>query len=312
MNVDRKEPPPPAMRRRAAAALLTRIDELTVNPSAAPSAPCRVAGGVTPLTMCGRGRCGVVRPVPRATAPAGPDGPPRLSPAWPARTFACNPSACCGRFFLLTPPAELADLFGLAGLVGVSPHYNIAPTQPVLAVGLDKAGLGRGNLPMGLVARWASDAKLAPINARSETAAVKPTFAEPFRKRRCLIPASGFYEWMRQGKAKQPYCFRLTDDRPFAFAGLWEAWRPDSGPPLLTCAILTTAANELVRPVHDRMPVILDPRHYDLWIDRAVRSRRSWPTLLRPFPAERMRAYPVIDMGERPRHDDARCLEPAA
>lgn len=92
------------------------------------------------------------------------------------------------------------------------------------------------------------------------------------RKRRCLIPASGFFEWRREGKAKQPFAFRLADDKPFAFVGIWEAWRPESGPPLLTCAILTTTANERVRPVHNRMPIILDPRHYDSWIDRNVQE----------------------------------------
>ena len=153
--------------------------------------------------------------------------------------------------------------------------------------------------------------KPGPINARSETAADKPTFAEAFRNRRCLIPASGFFEWMRQGKAKQPFAFRLADDKPFAFAGIWEAWRPESGPPLLTCAILTTAANDLVKPVHDRMPVILDRRHFGTWIDRAVQEPAALAPMLRPFAADRMRAYPVSQIVNSPRNDDARCLEPA-
>jgi putative SOS response-associated peptidase YedK len=163
-----------------------------------------------------------------------------------------------------------------------------------------------------LIPRWANDTKLAPINARSETAADKPMFAEALRQRRCLIPASGFFEWVRRGKAKQPYCFRMTDDRPFAFAGIWEAWRPESGPPLLTCAILTTTANELVRPVHDRMPVIVEPRHYDLWIDRQVQEPAQLTEVLRPLPADAMRAYAVNPWVNDARHDDARCLEPAA
>ncbi len=164
-------------------------------------------------------------------------------------------SLMCGRFFLLASPPELADLFGLADVPDAAPRYNIAPTQPVMAVGLDKAGLPAvASLRWGLVPRWAHDTKLAPINARSETAADKPMFAEAIRKRRCLIPASGFFEWLRRGKAKQPFCHRMADDWPFAFAGIWEAWRPESGPPLLTCAILTTAANDLVRPIHDRKP----------------------------------------------------------
>ena len=218
----------------------------------------------------------------------------------------------CGRYYLLTPPAELADLFQLTDVPEAAPRYNIAPSQQILAVGLDKVGLPAvASFRWGLVPRWAADAKLAPINARSETAADKPMFAEALRKRRCLIPASGFFEWLRQGMAKQPFAIRLADDRPFAFAGLWEAWRPESGPPLLTCCILTTAANDLVRPVHDRMPVILDPRHYGTWVDRAVQEPADLAPMLRPFAAERIRVYPVTPWVNSPWNDDPRCLEPA-
>ena len=130
----------------------------------------------------------------------------------------------CGRFFLLRSEADFARLFRL----GVSPdfvsRYNIAPTQTVLAVGPDRDGRPAvATFRWGMVPRWAADAKRAPINARVETVADKPTFAEAFRKRRCLIPASGFYEWKREGKAKRPYAVRLADGRPFAFAGLWES-----------------------------------------------------------------------------------------
>ena len=111
---------------------------------------------------------------------------------------------------------------------------------------------------------------------------------------------------------KQPFCFGLADGRPFAFAGLWEAWRPETGPPLLTCCILTTAANELVRPAHDRMPVILEPRYFGRWLDRAVQEPRDLAPLLRPFTADRMTAYAVSPWVNDARHEDARCLEPAA
>ena len=219
----------------------------------------------------------------------------------------------CGRYYLLAPPAELAGLFGLADVPDASPRYNIAPTQPVLAVGPDRAGLPAvASFRWGLVPPWSAGPKPGPINARAETAADKPTFAEAFRRRRCLIPASGFFEWSRRGKVKQPFAIRLADGRPFAFAGLWEAWRPESGPPLLTCALLTTAANELLRPVHDRMPVILDPRHFGLWTDRAVREPAELAPLLRPFAADRMRACPVDPWVNDARHDDPRCLGPAA
>ena len=219
----------------------------------------------------------------------------------------------CGRYFLLNSHPEFAEMFQLGGMPDLAPRYNIAPTQPVLAVGLDKGGKPAvATFRWGLIPRWTADTKLAPINARAEPAADKPAFAEALRKRRCLIPASGFFEWLRQGKAKQPFAFRLADDRPFAFAGIWEAWHPESGPPLLTCAILTTAANELVRPVHDRMPIILDPRHYDLWMDRAVQEPAELADVLRPIPADAMRVYAVSSWVNDARHDDARCLELAA
>jgi putative SOS response-associated peptidase YedK len=209
----------------------------------------------------------------------------------------------CGRFYFL-PPAEAADLFQLANVPDLAPRWNIAPTQTVLAIGLDKAGRrDTATFKWGLSPRWATDAKLVPINARSEAAADKPLFAEALRRRRCLIPADGFYEWLRQGRAKQPFAFRRADDRAFAFAGIWEAWRPESGPALLTCAILTTAANELVRPVHDRMPVIVEPRHYDLWIDRGVQEPAKLADVLRPFSAGAMRAYgvsPWVNDARRP------------
>ncbi len=218
----------------------------------------------------------------------------------------------CGRFFLLASSTDLADLFGLDDVPDLLPRYNIAPTQTVLTVGLSKEGRpAAATFRWGIVPPWAADPKPGPINARTETVADKPTFAEAIRKRRCLIPASGLFEWSRQGKAKQPFAIRMADDKPFAFAGIWEAWRPESGPPLLTCAILTTEANELVKPVHNRMPVILEPRHFGTWIDRDVQKPATLALMLRPFAADRMLAYPVSPLVNNPRNDDARCIEPA-
>jgi putative SOS response-associated peptidase YedK len=217
----------------------------------------------------------------------------------------------CGRFFILANPAELADLFQLANVPDTAPPYNIAPTQSVLTIGADRAGLPAAAFcRWGLVAPWASDAKPGPINARSETVADKPTFAEPIRKRRCLIPASGFYEWLRRGKAKQPYAFRLADDRPFAFAGLWERWEGPDGP-VETCCILTTEANELVRPAHDRMPVMLERPNFEQWLDPAEQDTEALGWMLRPYRADAMRAYPVSPLVNNPKNDDARCIEPA-
>jgi len=150
----------------------------------------------------------------------------------------------CGRFSLFTPTPVLAEAFDLAGLPELAPRYNIAPTQPVAAVRSGEAGRQLVRLRWGLVAPWARDTKVAPTNARSETAADKPLFRAALRKRRCLVPASGFYEWLALagGRRKQPYCFRPGDERPWAFAGLWERWQGPDGP-VESCAILTTEAN---------------------------------------------------------------------
>ena len=165
--------------------------------------------------------------------------------------------------------------------------------------------------PAGLIPSWAKDAKFAPINARAETAADKPTFRHAMRKRRCLIPSNGFYEWMKTGKTKQPFCFRLNDDKPFAFAGLWERWEGADGP-VETMCILTTEANDLVRPVHDRMPVMLERTNFEQWLDLAEQDAAGLTWMLRPYRAEAMRAYPVSSLVNSPKNDDARCLEPAA
>ena len=154
------------------------------------------------------------------------------------------------------------------------------------------------------------DAKFAPINARSETAADKPTFRHAMRKRRCLVPADGFFEWMRQGKAKQPFCFRLVEDRPFALAGLWDRWEGPSGL-VETCCILTTEANGLVRPAHDRMPVMLERTNFEQWLDPAEQDADTLAWMLRPYGADAMRAYLVSPLVNSPKNDDVRCLEPA-
>jgi putative SOS response-associated peptidase YedK len=217
----------------------------------------------------------------------------------------------CGSFYLFSSGSVVADLFGLACPVKVAPRYNIAPSQPIAVVRRGEHGLELNPLRWGFIPSWAKDGKFAPINARSETASDKPTFRHAMRKRRCLIPADGFYEWMRQGKAKQPFCFRLDDDKAFAFAGLWERWEGPSGP-VETCCILTTAANELVRPAHDRMPVMLERSCFEQWLDPAEQDAEALTWMLRPYRAEAMRAYPVSPLVNSPKNDDAPCLEPRA
>jgi putative SOS response-associated peptidase YedK len=161
-----------------------------------------------------------------------------------------------------------------------------------------------------MVPRWASDAKKAPINARAETAADKPFFADCLRHRRCLVPTDGFYEWQRQGKHKRPFAFRLWDDRPFAFAGLWDVWGSPPGT-LATFCILTTEANELVRPVHDRMPVIVPRERYGLWLSREVQEPAELAPVLRPYPADAMHVTPLRPTVNDPKNDGPECLQPA-
>jgi len=145
------------------------------------------------------------------------------------------------------------------------------------------------------------------INARSETAATKPAFRDALKSRRCLIPVDGFYEWARTQKAKQPYCFEVNDGELFAFAGLWDRWRNPSGNTVETCSILTTTPNAVTSPVHDRMPVILDPDCYDLWLDPGMMNVAAASELLKPFDAQQMRCYPVSTRINHVANDDAEC-----
>ncbi|MCS7040325.1 MAG: SOS response-associated peptidase, partial [Anaerolineae bacterium] len=178
----------------------------------------------------------------------------------------------CGRFTLTASGDELASLFDLEQAPNLEPRYNIAPTQPVAVVRLDREGRRREFTLMrwGLIPSWAKDIHIGNrlINARAETLTEKPAFRTAFRRRRCLIPANGFYEWQKPTAGrKQPYFIGLPDRRPFAFAGLWEHWEGADGSVLDSCAIITTAANERVRVLHDRMPVILERTDFGDWLD---------------------------------------------
>ena len=150
------------------------------------------------------------------------------------------------------------------------------------------------------------------INARAETLAEKPSFRVSLGRRRCLILADGFYEWQAVGKKKVPYFIRLLDDRPFAFAGLWESWQGPDHTLVESCTIITTEANSLMRPIHDRMPVILPSECHQRWLDPALRDTAAVTPLLRPYPAQDMTAAPVSAYVNSPAHDDPRCIEPAA
>ena len=226
----------------------------------------------------------------------------------------------CGRFTQRMTWRELHERMDLIGTpLNLRPRYNVAPGQDIAVVRPgDSGGRRLAMLRWGLIPAWARDPTIAwkLINARSETAAEKPSFRAAFRNRRCLIPADGFYEWRRQGKTRQPWLFGLGDGAPFAFAGLWEQWRIPEGAALTrslaernpgdaveTCTILTTAANETVAPVHGRMPVILPPETWDAWL-----AGEDVP--LAPYPADAMTAHPVSTLVNRAANEDPRCVEP--
>ncbi|MCZ6603891.1 MAG: SOS response-associated peptidase, partial [Alphaproteobacteria bacterium] len=197
----------------------------------------------------------------------------------------------CGRYTLTTPSQAIVDLFALDPGPNLAPRYNIAPTQAVFAVRLDPSG-GReaAQLRWGLVPSWAKDPQIGNrmINARAETVREKPSFRSAFKGRRCLIAADGFYEWQKQKPGtkggKQPYWITLADRGPFAFAGLWEHWTDGQGSKLETCTIVTCPANDLVAPIHPRMPVILGPQDHAQWLDPETAPDAA-ASLLRPYPA---------------------------
>jgi len=226
----------------------------------------------------------------------------------------------CGRFARRSTREVLADWFGvdLEHLPAFSASYNIAPqsVQPVVRQGQETGAREFALLRWGLVPFWAKDAKIgySTINARAEEVATKPAFREALRKRRCLIPADAFYEWARvDAKTKQPFAIALKSGEPYAFAGLWERWRPKEGEApgtfLETFTILTTDANEVLEPIHNRMPVILEPKDYNRWLEPAPVARLP-VDLLRPFPAERMTAWRVSDRVGNVRNNDAELLVP--
>ncbi|RKU05758.1 hypothetical protein C6502_22795 [Candidatus Poribacteria bacterium] len=223
----------------------------------------------------------------------------------------------CGRFTLKTDPETLTETFpGFTTPAAdeMSPRYNIAPSQQVAVV----ANNGDNNVEFfqwGLIPSWAKDPKIGNrmINARSETLAEKPSFRTPYKRRRCLILTDGFYEWKAEpgSKTKTPHYIRLKSEKPFAFAGLWEAWSPNiDDDPLLSCTIITTSPNSLMETIHRRMPVILEPDSYQQWLDPSDQSPTQLDGLLKSYPAEEMEAYPVSRLVNRPSNDSPDCIAP--
>jgi putative SOS response-associated peptidase YedK len=218
----------------------------------------------------------------------------------------------CGRYLLTTPVDALQRLFRFGERPNLGPRYNIAPTQDVPIVRLTRAG-DRHELILarwGLVPYWAGDPKIGNrlINARAETIARATAFREAYRRRRCLVPADGFFEWRKDGKQRQPFLIRRRDRAPFAFAGLWERWRPPGGDVLRSCTIVTCPANPLVAEVHGRMPVILADADHDAWLS----PQADAGALLRPCPADWLEAIPVGQRVNNPANDDPECLAPLA
>jgi putative SOS response-associated peptidase YedK len=196
------------------------------------------------------------------------------------------------------------------------PRFNIAPTQPVPVIRQNPKEPVRelSLMRWGLIPSWAKDSSAATsmINARSETASTKPAFRDALKSRRCLIPADGFYEWQKNGKVKQPFCFEVNDGELFAFAGLWDRWRDAGGNWIKTCSILTTTPNAVTSPVHDRMPDILNTDSYDLWLDPGMKNTAAVSELLKPCDPRLMRCYPVSTLINHVANDDAECSRPVA
>jgi putative SOS response-associated peptidase YedK len=221
----------------------------------------------------------------------------------------------CGRYRLSRRKQLVDEYFGsVSGEEEWNPRYNVAPTQtvPVIRQNPKEPVRELSLMRWGLVPSWAKDSSVAAmmINARSETASTKPAFRDALKSRRCLIPADAFYEWQKTGKAKQPYCFEVNEGELFAFAGLWDRLKDAGGKTVETCVILTTTPNSVTSAIHDRMPVILDPDSYELWLDPGMQNLGAASELLKPYDARLMRCYPVSNRLNHVANDDAACTAP--
>jgi len=221
----------------------------------------------------------------------------------------------CGRFVLQGSAEELANQFHLVEPVELAPRYNIAPTQDLAVV---RAGPAKGRelafQRWGLIPSWAKDRSVGQrmINARCETVAEKPAFRRAFRERRCIVPASAFYEWGGKAGDRTPYLFSSASSPLFGFAGLWESWKDPDGHRLESCTVITTEANSAVRPVHHRMPVILDPRDYGLWLEPKAKASEDLVPLLVPCPPDWLEVHEVSRAVNDARFDDPSCVAPVA
>jgi putative SOS response-associated peptidase YedK len=219
----------------------------------------------------------------------------------------------CGRYTVTATPEVLRALFGYAEQPNFPPRYNVAPTQPIAIVRLMNGKRQFALVRWGLLPSWVKDPKAFSllINARGETVNDKPAYKAAMKRRRCLIPADGFYEWKAGGVRKQPFYIRAKSGEPFAFAGLWESWTGPNGEELETAAIVTTAANQTLAPIHDRMPVVIAPEQFDLWLGGADEDTTAATALIRPAPGDLLEAIPVSADVNRVANDNPRLIEPA-
>lgn len=222
----------------------------------------------------------------------------------------------CGRLVIDLSPEMITEIYGIIRKIEreLNPRYNVTPSQTIPIVRED----AEGNRELvfvrwGLIPFWAKDVAIGNslINARSETAAEKPSFRSAFKRRRCIIPTGGFYEWQRQdGKRKQPWYFRMADGSPVSIAGLWEHWKGSDGQIIESCSILTTSANELMAPIHERMPVILNHGDNETWLNPKLTDVAVLQGFCRPCSSEILSAYPVSPMVNSPKIDSAECIAP--
>jgi len=218
----------------------------------------------------------------------------------------------CGRFTLRTNAEVLRAEFDLSELpADLSPRFNVAPTQPV-AIIPNREPRRLGLVRWGLIPYWAKDASIGnrQINARAETLTERRAYQEAFAQRRCLVVADGFYEWKKEGKRKHAIFIHKKDDGPFAFAGIWEVWRPSGGEKVASCAIVTTEPNELLRPIHDRMPVILPRESWETWLRPGTTPSRELLPLLRPLPPDALEVYEVSSFVNAPANEGPECIVP--
>ncbi|MEI7806197.1 MAG: SOS response-associated peptidase [Hyphomicrobiales bacterium] len=218
----------------------------------------------------------------------------------------------CGRYILISSPEAIRALFAYLEQPNFPPRYNVAPSQPVPVVRIVEGQRHFALVRWGLLPSWVKDPKTFAllINARGETAGEKPAFRAALRRRRCLFPADGFYEWKKDGERKRPHLIRPKSGGPIAFAGLWETWTGPNGEEMETAAIVTTAANRTLAPIHDRMPVIVPPEGFDLWLDCAKVDAETASALIAPAPENLLEAYEISTAVNRVANDSPALLDP--